>query len=191
MRTTTRGDARRAAIRSGHGMTRPRPWMTPVARAIGDVARQRWKMATGQTLQTVDVDADAWPACLEPTMRDVPVGIARTLPELKECREVREIEALYLAGIAAARYTIYLESQYLAARRLAETLAARLAEPYGPEVVIVLPEEIGSWLEHEVMDGARARLLHMLWRADKHARLGAFIWLPRVASPSTCTPRSW
>ncbi|HET8554985.1 MAG TPA: phospholipase D-like domain-containing protein [Rhodanobacteraceae bacterium] len=146
----------------------------PVARAIGEVARRRWEMATGHAPEPVDVDTDAWPECLEPTMREVPVGIARTLPEMDECREVREIEALYLAGIAAARRTIYLESQYLAARRLAEALAERLAEPGGPEVIIVLPEEIDSWLEHEAMDGARARLLHMLWRADRHGRLGTY-----------------
>lgn len=146
----------------------------PVARAVGDVARRRWEIATGEVLQAVDVDTDAWPECLEPTMREVPVGIARTLPEISGCPEVREIEALYLAGITAARRTIYLESQYLAARRLAEALAGRLAEPDGPEVVIVLPEEIDSWLEHEAMDGARARLLRMLWRADRHGRLGAY-----------------
>lgn len=146
----------------------------PVARAIGDVARRRWQVATGHMPEVADVDTDAWPDCLEPTLRDVPVGIARTLPELEERPEVREIEALYLAGITAARRTIYLESQYLAARRLAEALAERLAEPDGPEVVIVLPQEIDSWLEHEAMDGARARLLHMLWRADKHGRLGAY-----------------
>ncbi len=146
----------------------------PVARAVGEVARRRWEMATGRAPEAVDVNTDAWPECLEPTMRDVPVGIARTLPEMKACEEVREIEALYLAGITAARHVIYLESQYLAARRLAEALAERLAEPDGPEVVIVLPEEIGNWLEHEAMDGARARLLHMLWRADRHKRLGTY-----------------
>ena len=146
----------------------------PVARAIGDVARQRWKAATGKQLEAVDTNADPWPRDLEPTMQHVPVGIARTLPEMEDQPPVREIEALYLAGIAAARHTIYLESQYLAARRLAEALAERLAEPDGPDVIIVLPQEIDSWLEHEAMDGARARLLHMLWRADKHGRLGTY-----------------
>src|SRR5690625_7481494 len=146
----------------------------PVARAIGDVARQRWKAATGKQLEAVDTNADPWPEDLEPTMQHVPVGIARTLPEMEDRPPVREIEALYLAGIAAARHTIYLESQYLAARRLAEALAERLAGSDGPDVIIVLPQEIDNWLEHEAMDGARARLLHMLWRADKHGRLGTY-----------------
>ncbi|HET7301093.1 MAG TPA: phospholipase D-like domain-containing protein, partial [Oleiagrimonas sp.] len=152
----------------------------PVARGIGDVARQRWQVATGRSLDVADTDTDAWPEGLDPTMRDVSVGIARTLPEMQQCPEVREIEALYLAGIAAAQHTIYLESQYLAARRLAEALCERLAEPDGPEVVVVLPKEVGNWLEHEAMDGARARLLHLLWRADKYDRLG--VYYPVTAS---------
>ena len=58
----------------------------------------------------------AWPTKLEPMLRNVDVGIARTVPELDDRPEVREVEALNLAAIAAARDTIYLENQYLAAR---------------------------------------------------------------------------
>ncbi|HET7268450.1 MAG TPA: phospholipase D-like domain-containing protein [Oleiagrimonas sp.] len=145
------------------------------ARTIGDIARERWEDATGEHLQPVTATDDAWPDGLEPALRDVDIAVARTLPELDERAEVREIEALYLAGIRHARHTLYLESQYLAARRLAEALAQRLAEPDGPEVIIVLPECIDdSWLEHEAMDSARTRLLHMLWDADRHHRLGAY-----------------
>jgi phosphatidylserine/phosphatidylglycerophosphate/cardiolipin synthase-like enzyme len=61
----------------------------------------------------VDLTVDRWARRLEPTLRNVDVGIARTLPELEERREVREVEALNLAAIAAARHTIYLENQYL------------------------------------------------------------------------------
>ena len=104
----------------------------------------------------------------------VEVAIARTLPELDDRKEVREIEALYLEAIGRAEHTIYLESQYLASRRLAEALARRLEEPDGPEIVLVLPETTEGWLEHKAMDGARLKLLHLLWRADRHQRLGVF-----------------
>jgi phosphatidylserine/phosphatidylglycerophosphate/cardiolipin synthase-like enzyme len=40
--------------------------------------------------------------------------------------------------------------------------------------VIVLPKTIEGWLEHKAMDGARLRLLHLLWRADLHKRFGVF-----------------
>ena len=89
-------------------------------------------------------------------------------------REVREVEALNLAAIAAARHTIYLENQYLAARRLVDALAARLREADGPEIVIVLPRRGNNPLERETMDSARHRLIQVLWAADDHRRLGVY-----------------
>ncbi|MFC9967481.1 phospholipase D-like domain-containing protein [Nocardia ignorata] len=146
------------------------------AKAIGELARARWKAATGQELAPIDEIAGdtPWPAGLEPTMRSVDVGIARTLPELADRAEVREIEALYLAAIAGATRSLYIESQYLASRTLAEAIAARLREPDGPEIVLVLPRHADGWLEQLAMDGARRRLLHLLWKADTEQRLGVY-----------------
>lgn len=144
------------------------------ARALGDQARDRWRMATGEYVAQVVVDHEVWPSELEPTMRNVDVGIMRTLPELEKRTEVREVEALNLAGIAAARDTIYLENQYLASRRLAEALAERLSEPDGPEVVVVMPRNSESRLEEQSMDSARYRLLQLLWAVDTHRRLAVY-----------------
>jgi phosphatidylserine/phosphatidylglycerophosphate/cardiolipin synthase-like enzyme len=144
------------------------------AHAIGDLARERWHRATGELLQTSPEPSDPWPDALPPTIERVDVAIARTLPQLDGRQEIREIEALYLEAIAGAKHTIYIETQYLASRRIAEALAQRLREPEGPEIVIVLPETIDGWLEHKAMDGARLKLLHLLWRADLHKRFGVF-----------------
>ncbi|RDH79680.1 phospholipase [Mycolicibacterium moriokaense] len=144
------------------------------ARAIGEQARQRWETATGQSLAPVDAKHAAWPSRLVPALRDVSVAVSRTLPELADRDEVREVEALNLAAIAAARRTIYLENQYLAARRIVDALAARLAEADGPEIVIVLPRRGSNRLERETMDGARHRLIQVLWDADAHRRLGIY-----------------
>ena len=115
-----------------------------------------------------------WPYRLKPALRDVDVAIARTLPTLESRDEVREVEALNLAAIAAARHVIYLENQYLASRSLAQALASRLRGPDGPEVVIVLPRSSESRLEQTSMDSARERLLRLLWDADQHGRLGVY-----------------
>ncbi|CDO08262.1 phospholipase [Mycolicibacterium cosmeticum] len=144
------------------------------ARALGEVARDRWAAATGQVLPGLDVAHLAWPRGLEPDVRDVEVGIARTSPDLPGREEVREVEALNLAAIAAARHTIYLENQYLASRTVAEALAGRLREPDGPEVVIVLPRRSESRLEQQAMDSARKLLLDELWAADEHRRFGVY-----------------
>lgn len=144
------------------------------ARAVGDLARDRWRRGAGKRLEPAPVGSDPWPDELVPTIERVDVAIARTLPGLGDREEVREIEALYLEAIARAERTIYIESQYLASRTIAEAMARRLREPDGPEIVIVLPESTEGWLEHKAMDGARSKLLHMLWRADLHKRLGVF-----------------
>jgi phosphatidylserine/phosphatidylglycerophosphate/cardiolipin synthase-like enzyme len=144
------------------------------ARALGGQARARWRSATDRSLEPVDAKHSAWPAKLEPALRDVEVGIARTMPKLGGRSEVREVEALNLAAIAAARHIIYLENQYLAARRLVDALAARLKEEDGPHVVIVLPRRGNNPLERATMDSARHRLIQVLWAADEHGRLGVY-----------------
>jgi phosphatidylserine/phosphatidylglycerophosphate/cardiolipin synthase-like enzyme len=134
-------------------------------------------------LKAVDAKHITWPSKLEPTLCNVDVGIVRTLPELDDRKEVREVEALNLAGIAAARHTIFLENQYLAARRLVDALAARLEEDDGPEIVIVLPRRGTNRLERETMDGARHRLIQKLWAADHHRRLGIYYPVTDGGSP--------
>lgn len=144
------------------------------ARALGEQALARWQTATQQALAPVEARHSAWPGKLEPTLRNVDIGIALTLPELDDRPEVREVEALNLAAIAAARDTIYVENQYLASRTIADALAARLREADGPEIVIVLARKGNNPLERGTMDSARHLLLHQLWEADEHDRLGIY-----------------
>jgi phosphatidylserine/phosphatidylglycerophosphate/cardiolipin synthase-like enzyme len=144
------------------------------ARALGELALARWQTATDQSLQPVDAKHATWPSKLQPILCDVDVGIARTLPELDGRDEVREVEALNLAAIAAAREAIYIENQYLAARRIVGALAARLREADGPEIVIVIARRGNNPLERETMDSARHRLIQVLWEADEHRRLGVY-----------------
>lgn len=169
-------DSRRMAAGRGYG---PRHEVATVvdadaARVLAAVARDRWHTATGEVLDAVEVERTFWPPSLRQPLRNVNVGVARTLPAPPAAEEVREVEALDLAAIAAARQVIYLENQYFAARGLAEALAERLREPDGPEVVIVLPRSSESRLEQQSMDSARERLLRLLWRADEHGRLGVY-----------------
>jgi phospholipase D1/2 len=145
------------------------------ARMLGDLARGRWKHATGEDLRPPARRSDApWPAMVAPTFTDVEVGIARTQPAHAGEAEAREIEALYLRAIAAARRTIYFESQYLASHGIGEALARRLAEAHGPEIVIVNPLSAEGWLEEEVMGSARSEILRKLRGADHADRFRIF-----------------
>ncbi|MGH3641444.1 MAG: phospholipase D-like domain-containing protein [Mycobacterium sp.] len=144
------------------------------ARLLAQQAHERWRAATGQELVKDVPFASAWPEGLSPSLRNVEVGVARTLPALPHSTEVREIEELDLAAIAAARDIIYLENQYFASRSIAEAIAVRLREQDGPEVVIILPRSSESRLEQESMDSARERLVRLLRTADLHGRLGVY-----------------
>jgi phosphatidylserine/phosphatidylglycerophosphate/cardiolipin synthase-like enzyme len=146
----------------------------PVAAALGYLARQRWQAAGGKPLQPVDGCGDCWPENLEGQFRHVSVAICRSRPALEGKAPIREIEATYLALIAGARRYVYAESQYFASRRIAEAVAQRLAEPEGPEFVIVNPFGSYGWLEPLAMDTARARLYVALRRLDTHGRLRIF-----------------
>jgi phosphatidylserine/phosphatidylglycerophosphate/cardiolipin synthase-like enzyme/uncharacterized membrane protein YdjX (TVP38/TMEM64 family) len=149
------------------------------ARALGDMIRERWRRATGQSLRPPSgVTGDPWPPGLLPDARDVEVAIARTEPSLGDKPEVREVEALFLAMIERAKRTIYIENQYTTSTVIAEALAKRLEEEDGPEVVIVCPSQCSGWLECCTMGVLRAGFLSRLLDADKHQRMR--VYYPRV-----------
>jgi len=143
------------------------------AAALGELARERWRRATDRDARANAASAghDPWPADVRPDVTDVDVAIARTEPRYAGRREVREVEQLYLDGIAAAQRTIYLENQYFTSAAVGDALAARLAEPDGPEIVVVSRRHGGGWLERNTMEVLRARLVQRLRDADHHGRL--------------------
>lgn len=140
------------------------------ARALGELARERWQVAGGKPLPALTPEEDIWPKDLEPQFRDVTIGIARTRGAWNDREEVRENEALFLDLIRSAKRFIYAENQYFASRVIAEAIAARLKEPDGPEFVIVNPDTANGWLEEEVMGPARALLMRSLAKIDTYGR---------------------
>jgi phosphatidylserine/phosphatidylglycerophosphate/cardiolipin synthase-like enzyme/uncharacterized membrane protein YdjX (TVP38/TMEM64 family) len=139
------------------------------AGALAAVARERWQRATGDRLPPVEVAEDPWPTSLEPDLRDVQVGVARTDPSAEPPQH--EVEALYLDAIRGARRAIYAENQYLTSNSIADALAARLREADGPDVVLVGPRRCSGWLEQSVMGTRRTRIVERLRDADRHGRL--------------------
>lgn len=142
----------------------------PAARAVAELARTRWESGTGQRLEPLPEGRECWPEEVEPLLTDVDVAISRTRPEHGGVELVHEIELLWLAGIAAARRSIYVESQYFASRRIAEAIAERLREPDGPDVVVLNPWTADGWLSEKAMGTARARVLELIREADVHDR---------------------
>jgi phospholipase D1/2 len=145
------------------------------ARALGDLARERWRRATGERLEVPDPHPDSpWPEAIAPDLEAVDVAIARTEPRYGSHDEVREVEQLFLDSIAAASRSIYIENQYFTSPRIAEAIARRLDEANGPEVVMVLPLSSCGWLSQNTMDTLRIRWIRRLREADRHRRFRAF-----------------
>jgi uncharacterized membrane protein YdjX (TVP38/TMEM64 family) len=111
-------------------------------------------------------------------MREVEVGIARTMPPRGEVPAIREIEKLYLDSIAAARRTLYIENQYFTSPRIAAAIEKRLQERDGPEVVLVLRLLSHGWLEEHTMQVLRTRLVQRLLAADRYGRF--HVYYPHV-----------
>ncbi|MFQ5928534.1 MAG: VTT domain-containing protein [Acidobacteriota bacterium] len=145
------------------------------ARALGDLARERWRRASGTMPSAVPRHVnDPWPAHLVPDLDNIEVAISRTEAAYKDKPEIREIETLMVDMISAARRHIYIENQYFTSAVIGEALADRLREQDGPEIVIVLPCQTTGWLEEGTMGVLRARLLRRLRDADRFRRLRVY-----------------
>jgi len=155
-------------------------------RALATLARKRWQAATGKKIAPVEVADDPWPADLAPDLENVSVGVACTMPPTKDSAGVRHVESLYVDMIARARRYIYMENQYFTSDRIGEALAARLAEPEGPEVVVITRKLSHGWLEEATMSVLRTRLVRQLRAADRHGHFHAYC--PHVAglAEGTC-----
>ncbi|HET8722273.1 MAG TPA: VTT domain-containing protein, partial [Nitrospira sp.] len=145
----------------------------PVAEALGELARDRWRGGTGRSMPPREHGHPRalWPEGVRPELSEVPVAIARTAPAFAGRASVNEVEALFLDSLNNARRYIYIETQYLTSRTIADCLAERLKDPKGPEVVMVLHPNSDGWLEQHTMDVLRGRVLERLRAADRFHRL--------------------
>lgn len=141
-----------------------------VALMIGEVARRRWKKATGETIAPMVEPHSCWPA-LVPDMTMTPAAIALTEPGLIGKRGRYEAFLLTRDAIAAAREHIYIETQYLASSGVARAITKRLKDPNGPEIAVVVTKSSHGFIEKLAMGNNRDRLIRRLKRVDRYDRL--------------------
>ncbi|UYN95953.1 MAG: VTT domain-containing protein [Enhydrobacter sp.] len=155
----------------------------PAARALAELARDRWCRAEGGTPE-IAPRGDPWPAVVVPDFTDVEIGIARTQPHYGTLERVREVEALFVDSIDRAERSIYIENQFLSSPLIARRLARRLRRKPKLEVVIVAPRSHDSWVERRTMRNGRIRF----WRRLRSAAQDRVRLLyPSVAQNGTTT----
>ena len=143
------------------------------AQALAEHVRERWRRAGGSlssparlalSRQRRDTAPRAAAAADDPlVLASGRIAISRTLPPtVQGAGAVREVEALYLDMIHAARKYIMIESQYFTSQVLGDALAERLAEPDGPELLVIVRCLSHGWLEALSMERLRSGLVQRL-----------------------------
>lgn len=145
------------------------------AGALGELFRERWLRATGETVAACPpVRRPRWPGKIPPGFKDISAGISRTAAHWRDHPQVREAEALHIAAIRAAKACIYMENQYFTSPLIARELARRLAETNGPEVVLISTEHSPSYFDQMTMDHTRLDFIETLKSADRHGRMKVY-----------------
>jgi len=142
------------------------------ARALGDLARERWHRATGHRPPRLQVgdEAQLWPTQVVPAARDIAVAIARTEPAFAGRAGVTEIRELHLDAIALARRHIFAENQYFTSRTITDAFVRCVEKDDGPEIAVLSPYTQSGWLEMSTMGALRARIHRTLRAADRRDR---------------------
>jgi phosphatidylserine/phosphatidylglycerophosphate/cardiolipin synthase-like enzyme len=141
------------------------------AARVADVARQRWRAATGEDLASARGTLDLWPTSLDPDFTGAPIAVARTMPAWKDAPGLREIAVLTEDMLLAAQHHVYIETQYLTASNVRRVITKSLATRRGPEIVIVTRKKAWGLLERFVMGANGERMMRHLRQADRHGRL--------------------
>jgi len=148
------------------------------ARALGHLARRRWRRAGGGPLmphprllgRALAERQRALRAALHRRRHgdriELPgarIAISRTYaPGVDRSKPIHEVEALYVDLIRAARRYILIENQYFTADVAGRALEERLREPDGPELVVIVRLLSHGWLEELTMERLRTQLIRRL-----------------------------
>jgi uncharacterized membrane protein YdjX (TVP38/TMEM64 family)/phosphatidylserine/phosphatidylglycerophosphate/cardiolipin synthase-like enzyme len=131
------------------------------ARALSELARERWRQAACAEPPASRPGGDPWPQSVTPDFQDVDIGIARTQPCYEGNKDIREVEKLFHDSIDAAENAIYIENQFLTVRPIAERIARRMKRKRKRkrklETVAVAPSTHSSWIESQTMRNGRIR----------------------------------
>ncbi len=145
------------------------------ASSLGDIFRERWLRATGQTLSLPEVEPRLWqePAPEGAAIRfsKAPIALSRTSPLYRDYEPVQEIVHLYEDLLRSAQKRILIENQYLTAHKIVEVISDICRKEVGPEIVIILPERSGGWLEIRTMGQLQNSALSKILAADTYKRV--------------------
>lgn len=135
----------------------------PAAAWLGEYVRHHWpETASTPAPPRVGDGASIWPHGLHVDFANIRTGISRTVPDASDSSAAREIEAFYLAAIAATKHRLYIENQYFTSERIAEAIADRFRREPKLEGLLVGLDQPETHAEYHTMGYGRARFYHLL-----------------------------
>lgn len=147
----------------------------PAAEELGRLFRERWQKATGAEIPS----SDRRPLQLRgaviseaiASFKGTTVALSQTYPSYRDYPELRQILALYVTLISRAQRYVLIESQYLTSHPIVQVLCAVAAAPEGPEIVLILPERMGPWLENRAMTQPQFEALEQILAVNLSGRV--------------------
>jgi phosphatidylserine/phosphatidylglycerophosphate/cardiolipin synthase-like enzyme/uncharacterized membrane protein len=150
------------------------------AAALAAIARERWQVATGEEVLPSISEGAMWPEDLKAQFESVSVAISTASPRWRGQDGCSHSFRMTLDAIAAARNSIYVEAQYFTSRRVGKAIAASLAKPEGPEILVIVGLNSHGFIEQYVMGRNRDRLARKLKKLDPYGRFR--IYYPKLPS---------
>jgi len=173
-------DARRRGIAGGIAPPRHEVMTLvegPIARALGDLARERWNESGDRRPVAAPPPSNAavWPDGVAADLTNAPCGLALTLPGWRGRPRASEVAALTTEAIAQARRTIYLENQYTSLRPWSpRPWRGGWPSRRGRRSCWLSTWRSVSWFDQLTMDQARSAQLWRLRAADVFGRFRAY-----------------
>lgn len=144
----------------------------PIVQQLRAIASERWRRRTGKAIPPTVFSPHETPYTIShPDFVNCDIAVSRTDPPHQGRRFVDEVQQLFYDLIDGAKHLIYIENQYLTHLPLAERLGRSLAQPHGPEVVIICPKNGCGWLEEKTMGYLRQKFVDVLYQNNLHDRL--------------------
>ena len=134
----------------------------PVVEHLAELARWRWNRLSDTAIDTPEAMPDhgnerpeTWPQGVSSCFENVPLAIARTLPEMDDVESVQEVRHMLLDLIGQAERFIYIENQFTTREEIARALNKQLKAKPDLEVLIVSSYDPKGLFETEAFWASR------------------------------------
>ncbi|MCL4874286.1 phospholipase [bacterium] len=144
----------------------------PLVSALSRMFEERWRLSAGSEIPLPGpLEGDYLPPGVGTPIQARDASLSRTQGKtfFRPDGPVKEIRALFLDAITAARKLVYIESQYFSSHAIYRALTERMEDGSAPklDIVIILPKKPHALVEELSVGLLQARILGLLRQTAK------------------------